>query len=114
MGATGWTQSTERRLRQPAGELDPLRFAELVGFLVQRAIRVGRREAPVAAIADNQSSLLQVQQRPFQRRVVAYEYNNNIRGPVNANLDDPAFSIAAQWQFSGFNIAGKYEWLDYD
>jgi predicted porin len=46
--------------------------------------------------------------------VIAYQYQNNVRGVVNSNLDDSAFSIAAQWQFSRFNIAGKYEWLDYD
>lgn len=46
--------------------------------------------------------------------VIAYQYNNNIRGVKFQELDDSAFSIAAQWQFSRFNIAGKYEWLDYD
>jgi len=46
--------------------------------------------------------------------VIAYQYNNNIRGVVNSNLDDSAFSMAAQWQFSRFNVAFKYEWLDYD
>jgi predicted porin len=46
--------------------------------------------------------------------VIAYQYNNNVRGVANSELDDSAFSIAAQWQFSRFNIAGKYEWLDYD
>ncbi len=46
--------------------------------------------------------------------VIAYQYNNNIRGVTNFELDDSAFSVAAQWQFSRFNIAGKYEWLDYD
>jgi len=46
--------------------------------------------------------------------MVAYEYHHKIRGQVNSNLDDTALSIGAQWQFSSFNIAGKYEWLNYD
>jgi predicted porin len=46
--------------------------------------------------------------------VAAYQYNNNIRGLKYQELDDSAFSIGAQWQFSQFNIGAKYEWLDYD
>jgi predicted porin len=60
-----------------------------------------------------QSYSLKYNNGPFAG-VAAFEYHNNIRGTVNSNLDDSAFSVAAQWQFSGFNIAGKYEWLDYD
>ncbi len=60
-----------------------------------------------------QSYLLKYDNGPFSGRA-AYEFHNNMRGGVNSNLDDTAFAIAAQWQFSGWNIAGTYEWLNYD
>jgi len=63
-----------------------------------------------------QSYLLKYDNGPFMGRA-AYEYHHNMRllgGDINKPLSDSAFSIAAQWQFSGWNIAGTYEWLDYD
>jgi predicted porin len=70
-------------------------------------------EGSPSSNSNQQSYSLKYNNGPFAA-VVATQWNNNIRGPVNASLDDSAWSVAAQWQFSGFNIAGKYEWLDYD
>ena len=54
----------------------------------------------------------------------AYEYHHNTRGPTpppgvvpGANtlpLSDWAWSVAAKWQFSSFNIAGVYEKMNYE
>ena len=44
----------------------------------------------------------------------AYEKHHNTRGTSTQPLSDSAWSLAAKWQFSGFNIAGVYERLDYD
>jgi predicted porin len=46
--------------------------------------------------------------------LVAYERHHNIRGTATQPLTDWAFSVAAKWQFSGFNIAGVYEKLEYE
>jgi len=46
--------------------------------------------------------------------LVGYELHSKLRGPVNANLSDQAFSAAAQWQFSMFNVGFTWERLDYD
>jgi predicted porin len=45
---------------------------------------------------------------------VAYEYHHNQRGLASLPLSDWAFSVAAKWQFSGFNIAGVYEKMEYE
>ena len=45
---------------------------------------------------------------------VAYEYHHNQRGTAQLPLSDWAFSAAAKWQFSGFNIAGVYEKMEYE
>ena len=44
----------------------------------------------------------------------AYEYHHNQRGTAQLPLSDWAFSVAAKWQFSGFNIAGVYEKMEYE
>ena len=44
----------------------------------------------------------------------AYEYHHNQRGTSQLPLSDWAFSVAAKWQFSGFNIAGVYEKMEYE
>lgn len=62
----------------------------------------------------NQGSASATYQNGPWLAIAAYQYNNNIRGPKYAELDDSAFSVGLQYQFSRFNIAGKYEWLDYD
>jgi predicted porin len=63
--------------------------------------------------SNSQSYIVRYINGPFTG-LFGYEYHNNLRGPINANLDDSAWSIAAQWQFSGFNIGGVFEKLDYD
>src|SRR6185295_3605030 len=45
---------------------------------------------------------------------VAYEYHHNQRGLSTLPLSDQAFSVAAKWQFSQFNIAGVYEKMKYE
>ncbi len=45
---------------------------------------------------------------------VAYEYHHNQRGLSTLPLSDHAFSVAAKWQFSAFNIAGVYEKMNYE
>ena len=45
---------------------------------------------------------------------VAYEYHHNQRGTSMLPLSDWAFSVAAKWQFSSFNIAGVYEKMEYE
>jgi predicted porin len=67
----------------------------------------------VSSNSNSQSYIARYINGPFTG-LIGYEFHNNLRGPVNANLDDSAWSIAAMWQFSGFNIGGTYEWLDYD
>jgi predicted porin len=44
----------------------------------------------------------------------AYEYHHNTRGTSQLPLSDWAWSVAAKWQFSGFNIAGVYEKMEYE
>jgi predicted porin len=44
----------------------------------------------------------------------AYEYHHNQRGTAQLPLSDWAWSVAAKWQFSGFNIAGVYERMEYE
>jgi predicted porin len=44
----------------------------------------------------------------------AFENHHNTRGTAQLPLSDKAWSLAAKWQFSGFNIAGVYERMDYD
>jgi len=44
----------------------------------------------------------------------AYEYHHNTRGTSTQPLSDWAWSVAAKWQFSGFNIAGVYEKMEYE
>jgi predicted porin len=44
----------------------------------------------------------------------AYEYHHNQRGTAQLPLSDWAWSVAAKWQFSGFNIAGVYEKMNYE
>ncbi len=63
--------------------------------------------------SNSQSYIVRYINGPFTG-LFGYEYHNNLRGPINANLDDSAWSIAAQWQFSGFNVGGVFEKLDYD
>ena len=46
--------------------------------------------------------------------IVAYERHHNIRGTATIPLSDWAVSVAAKWQFSGFNIAGVYERMEYE
>ena len=60
-----------------------------------------------------QSYLLQYRNGPFVGGV-AYEYHHNQRGTSQLPLSDWAFSAAAKWQFSGFNIAGVYEKMEYE
>jgi len=45
---------------------------------------------------------------------VAYELHHNLRGTSTQPLSDWAFSAAAKWQFSNFNIAGVYEKMEYE
>jgi predicted porin len=45
---------------------------------------------------------------------VAYEYHHNQRGTGAFPLSDKAFSAAAKWQFSQFNVAGVYERMEYE
>lgn len=47
---------------------------------------------------------------PFQGGI-AYNWNQKLRG---ANLNDQAFSIAANWNFGVVKVGGVYERLDYD
>ena len=109
----GMSGQATAAVRQPAGKLDSLGFAELGGIRDLRAIRVGRRRVRPAE-RNTGSNFRQDTTTVPSPAVIAYQYNNNVRGVVNSNLDDSAFSMAAQWQFSRFNIAFKYEWLDYD
>ena len=67
----------------------------------------------VSSNSNSQSYIARYINGPFTG-LIGYEFHNNLRGGINANLDDSAWSIAAMWQFSGFNIGGTYEWLDYD
>jgi len=70
-------------------------------------------EGSPSSNSNQQSYSLKYNNGPFAA-VVATQWNNNTRGLANQSLDDSAWSVAAQWQFSQFNIAAKYEWLDYD
>jgi predicted porin len=70
-------------------------------------------EGSPSSNTNQQSYALNYANGPFSA-IVAAEFHNNTRGVVNQSLDDSAWSIAAQWQFSMFNIAGTYEWLNYD
>ena len=45
---------------------------------------------------------------------VGYEAHNKTRGTSQLPLSDWAFSVAGKWQFSGFNIAGVYEKMEYE
>ena len=63
--------------------------------------------------SNSQSYIARYINGPFTG-LVGYEYHQHLRGPVNANLNDSAWSIAAMWQFSGFNIGGTFEQLNYD
>jgi len=44
----------------------------------------------------------------------AYEYHHNIRGTTASPLSDSAFSVAGKWQFTGWNLAGVYEKMEYE
>ena len=94
-----WAQATQERrtrptpaaFRHPAGELDSLRFAELGGIRVLRAIRDGRRSSPrcgqpparatipAVAIPATATQSYRYINGPFTG-FIAYEFHNNIRG----------------------------------
>jgi len=82
------------------------------GFAINAEYASGEGAAGISN-SGIQSYLLKYDNGPFMGRA-AYEFHHNMRGTVNNALSDSAFSIAALWQFSGWNIAGTYEWLDYD
>jgi predicted porin len=63
--------------------------------------------------SNSQSYIARYINGPFTG-LVGYEYHQKLRGPINSNLNDQAWSIAAQWQFSMFNVGFTFEKLDYD
>jgi predicted porin len=67
----------------------------------------------VSTNSNSQSYIARYINGPFTG-LIGYEYHQKLRGPINSNLNDQAFSAAAQWQFSMFNVGVTYEKLDYD
>ena len=110
----------ERRLRRSPAEVHPLRHA-VTGWASTAAAQFstnggtsgpGNTSNP-SSNSNSQSYGVFVQQRPVHRRC-RLRIPPQQRGTGALPLSDWAFSVAAKWQFSGFNIAGVYEKMEYE